>query len=120
MMCQMSLMRIGLDDWKESFLAVLARRKPGVSVAQAQAAINVEYRPLLEQQIAPLKDLSAKARSEFLSKKFVLYPGAQGRTVAQRDGGPAIEALFAMVGLVLLIACTNLANLLLAKAAARQ
>ncbi|HEV2198019.1 MAG TPA: ABC transporter permease [Candidatus Acidoferrum sp.] len=117
---QMTPIRNGLDDWNDSFLALLARLKPGVSKEQAEAAINVDYHPLLEQQAATLHLREGKDRQEFLNKKVVLYPGAQGRTVVQRDSGPALEALFAMVGLVLLIACTNLANLLLAKGAARQ
>jgi putative ABC transport system permease protein len=117
---QMTPIRNGLDDWNDSFLALLARLKPGVSKEQAEAAINVDYHPLLEQQAATLHLREGKDRQEFLNKKVVLYPGAQGRTVIQRDSGPALEALFAMVGLVLLIACTNLANLLLAKGAARQ
>ena len=121
---QMTPIRSGLDDWNDSFLAVLARLKPGVSKDQAQAAINVDYHPLLEQQMEHLAGggdhLHGKDREAFLNKKVVLYPGAQGRTVVQRDSGPALEALFAMVGLVLLIACTNVANLLLAKGAARQ
>jgi predicted permease len=117
---QMTPVRNGLDDWNDSFLAVLARLKPGVSVRQAQAGINVDYGPLLEQQIAPIKHLDAKERLEFLSKKIVLYPGAQGRTTTQRDAGPGLIASFVMVALVLLIACTNVANLLLAKGAARQ
>jgi predicted permease len=118
---QMTPIRNGLDDWNDSFLAVLARLKAGVSKEQAAAGINVDYPGLLEQQAATLKlRAGGKDRQEFLSKKIVLYPGAQGRTTVQRDSGPALMALFAMVALVLLISCTNVANLLLAKAAARQ
>jgi predicted permease len=117
---QMTPIRNGLDDWNDSWLAILARRKPGVSLKQAEAGINAEYGPLLEQQLATIKRWDEKKRQTFLNKKIVLSSGAQGRTTLQRDSGPALSALFAMAALVLLISCTNVANILLAQGAARQ
>src|SRR5579863_10404420 len=121
MKAQMTPVRNGLDDWNDSFLAVLARLKPGLSLEQAQAAINVDYSPLLEQQAATHHFRpGGKDEAAFRNKKIFLSSGAQGRTTVQRDSGPALKAMFAMVALVLLIACTNVANLLLAKGASRQ
>jgi predicted permease len=121
---QMTPLRSGLDDWNDSFLAVLARLKPGVSMKQAEAAVSTEYHPLLEQQLEHLANkgdnVRGKERDQFLNKKILLVSGAQGRLTVQRDSGPALMALFAMVALVLLIACVNVANLLLARGAARQ
>ncbi|HKT47620.1 MAG TPA: ABC transporter permease, partial [Candidatus Acidoferrales bacterium] len=121
---QMTPIRNGLDDWNDSYLAVFARRKPGISLEQASAGINLEYPALLEQQLEHLggsgDHLHGKDRTQFMAKKIILKPGAQGRITVQRDSGPAIKALFAMVALVLLIACTNVANLLLAQGSARQ
>src|SRR5882672_2928259 len=114
---QMTPIRSGLDDWNDYWMAVLARKKPGVSLAQAGAGINAAYHPLLEEQLAKIKGWDEKKRQQFLSKKLVLASGAQGRVTLQRDSGPALMALFAMVSL---IACTNVANLLLAQGAARQ
>ena len=117
---QMTPIRSGLDDWNDYWMAVLARKKPGVSMAQAEAGITAAYHPLLEEQLTKIKGWDEKKRQQFLSKKLVLASGAQGRVTLQRDSGPALMALFAMVALVLLIACTNVANLLLAQGAARQ
>ena len=116
---QMTPIRNGLDDWNDYWMAVLARKKPGVSMAQAEAGINAAYHPLLEEQLAKINGWDEKKRQKFLSKKIVLASGAQGRVTLQRDSAPALMALFAMVALVLLIACTNVANLLLAQGAAR-
>src|SRR6267143_1727344 len=117
---QMTPIRSGLEDWNDYWMAVLARKKPGVSMAQAEAGINAAYHPLLEEQLTKIKGWDEKKRQQFLGKKLVLASGAQGRVTLQRDSRPALLALFAMVALVLMIACTNVANLLLAKAAARQ
>jgi predicted permease len=110
-----------LDRWNDYWMTLLARRKPGVSEKQAEAGINAAYKPLLEQQLQQMKSgWNEQKRKQFLEKKILLSTGARGRTVVQRDSGAQIITLFVMVALVLLIACTNVANLLLARGAARQ
>jgi putative ABC transport system permease protein len=122
MKAQMTPERNDLLEWDNYWLAVLARRKPGLSRAQIETGINAAYRPLLQEQMAQMKNLSwdQQKRQRFLDKKVLLIPGGKGRTTLQTDSGQALTALFVMIALVLLIACTNVANLLLAQGAARQ
>jgi len=109
-----------LAEWNDYWMKVLGRRKPGVSNEQARAALNAAYHPLLQENLAKITGFTEQKRQAFLAKQIVLEPGARGRNVAQRDSGPQILVLFAMVALVLLIACTNVANLFLARGASRQ
>jgi predicted permease len=120
MKAQMTPERNGLEEWNNYWLAVFARRKPGLSMAQTQAGINAVYRPLLQEQLAQIKSWGPEKRQKFLDKQILLVSGAKGRTTLQHDSGEALTALFVMVALVLLIACSNVANLLLAQGAARQ
>ncbi len=120
MKAQMTPERNGLEEWNNYWLAVFARRKPGLSMAQTQAGINAAYRPLLQEQLGQIKSWGPEKRQKFLDKQILLVSGAKGRTTLQHDSGEALTALFVMVALVLLIACSNVANLLLAQGAARQ
>ena len=99
------------DNPESWWLTALIRLRPDVGEAKAQAALDVALR----QAAAPV--LRGKDAGAF---RLVLAPGARGVDELHGQFAEASYVLMGLAGLVLLLACVNLANLLLARAAARQ
>jgi predicted permease len=99
---------------------LVGRLKPGVSVRQAETQLDVLYRPWLETQVSLSPGISDQQRRRVLSTRVTLNPATKGLFGLGRIYQQSLPLLLAAAGLVLLIACVNLATLLLAKAAGRQ
>jgi predicted permease len=100
------------------WLRVLARPRPGISMAQAKARLAVVWPRLAP--IATTARMNAKRRQVLLTSTIDLVPGGTGWSMLREQFRRPLFVLMGVTGLVLLIACANFANLLLARGAARS
>ena len=110
----------GLDNRRSYWAYLFGRLKPGVTIDQARAALNVPYHAILNDVEAPdQKGMSAATLQRFRDKVITVEPGERGQSAVRGQTRVPLTLLFVVTGLVLLIACANIANLLLARSASR-
>jgi predicted permease len=107
---------IRTDYWAYLF----ARLRPGVTIEAARASLGAQYHALLNDVEAPLQHgISQQTLARFRAKPILLEPGGRGQSSLPDEAKIPLRLLLGVTAFVLLIACANIANLLLARSAAR-
>jgi predicted permease len=111
----------GFDNRRSYWAYLFSRLKPGATIEQASAEINAIYKAIINDVEAPLQQgMSDQTMARFRAKEIVLADGRRGQSSLHAEVKTPMVLLLTITGVVLLIACANIANLLLARGAGRS
>ncbi len=121
MRSQMTRSFDGFENRRSYWAYLFARLRPGVSIEQARSEINTLYSGIVNDVEAPLQEgMSDQTLERFRAKQITVEPGRRGQSSMHGEVNTPLILLFTITGVVLLIACANIANLLLAQGANRS
>jgi predicted permease len=109
------------ENRRAYWIYLFARLKPGVTIEQARAALQPQYHAIVNDVEAPLqKGMSDETLARFREKVIGVDEGPQGQSTVIQESFAPLALLLGVTGVVLLSACANIANLLLARATRRS
>lgn len=119
------VMTPGRDDLanrRSQWVQIFARMKPGYTVESAAASLQPLFHQILQQEAAEpaLSQISQNDRAHFLNRSALIETAATGYSDLRSQYSRALLVLMGMAALILIIACSNVASLLMARAVARQ
>jgi predicted permease len=122
MKAQMTPLWDAMKDRRSRWVNAFGRLKPGIDRTQAQAALQPFFKSMLDMEVkeAAFRNASVETREAFLKNVLEVLPGGQGRSYVRGQLEKPLLLLMVLTAGVLLIACANVANLLIARAAARD
>jgi len=122
MKAQMTPFWDGLKDRRQRWVNAFGRLKPGVTADRAKASLQPFMHSMLEMEVKEpaFRNASSYTRAQFLKSWIDVLPGSQGRSSLRGRLATPLWVLMGLTGAVLLLACANIANLLLARATMRE